>query len=513
VSDDASTWLDVCDRFARREGVLESTAMLLRAFADPEPRGGPPPGAEWPWEGSFDALECFLVARDDIAAIAATLQQEVDDGQADMFERRVRAVDVFLEDIGDAAARVLRVGLLQRLGGILSGPRPRAARVRALADFYYSHASRHHHHRTCSAGGSVRDAVGTIRFRSIVEGLEHACIERTTGDGPLRVNVLRAHPDSIRVRTVDTRAAVEQGVTFEQHVRAFGAIAATSGGFFLYSEPDIEPPSRRYDPVGLLVDDGRVVSPPVLARGALVVTDANDILVETIGSTGVELRLSDGSGATSAWVIEEVFNRAHGLRGPDRPSIAVVGTLVVACGRSLAVPLNGFVTPLPVGVIASVGDRVHWGSVITSTGAVVRDAVAGGPMLVRDGRVQIDLRAEEFWGTAPPVTFSQDETGDQNLLPRMAAGVDDHGRLVLAAVDGRNLQRALGMTLRDLAELMLALGCRAAINLDGGSSKRMVLHDEAVDLTSTEIVATANRDPRVRPVHTAIMLVQGGHRA
>jgi hypothetical protein len=350
--------------------------------------------------------------------------------------------------------------------------------------------------------------IGRIRFRSIVGGLEHACIEDSTRDGPLRVNVLRAHPDLIRVRMVDTRAAAEQGTVFEQYVRELGAIAATSGGFFLYSEPDIELPSRRYDPVGLLVDDGHVVSPPVLARGALAVSDANEVVIEPIGLAGIEVRLHGRAGATDAWHLDDVFSRAHGLRGPDRLSISVVSDTVVACGRSLAVPLNGFVTPLPVGVIASVGDRVHWGSVNTSTGAVVRDAVAGGPMLVRDGRAQIDLRAEEFWGTAPPVTFSQDETGDQNLLPRMAAGLDDQGRLVLAAVDGRNLQRALGMTLRDLAELMLALGCHAATNLDGGSSKRMVLRDQPLDLASTEIVATPGRDDHIRPVHTAIMLFE-----
>lgn len=500
----ARTWLDACEGFAAREGVDEAVCMLLRAFAGPEPRGGPPPPAEPRWEADFEALESALEVRDPLAAVADDLKQEIDAGQAEMFERRVRAVDRFLQSPGDPVARLLRVGLRQRLAGILAGSRPHGTRVRALADFYYSHASRHHHRRRSSGGGSMLDAIARMRWAPVIEGLEHGCVEETTDDGPLRVNLLRAHPNRIRVRTVHNPRAVAQTVPFEEQVEASGAIAGASGGFFLYSEPDIAPPSRRYDPVGLLVDDGRVVSPPVLARGALVVTRTNEVVVEPVGLRGAEIRVDARS-----WVVDDVFNRAHGLRGPDRPSIAVVGDTVVASGRSLAVPLAGFVTSLPEGVTPRAGARVGWGPLRTAGGAVVRDAIAGGPMLVRDGAAHIDLPTEEFWGTAPPVTFSQDETGDQNLLPRMAAGVDDQGRLVLAAVDGRNLDRALGMTLRELAELMLALGCRAATNLDGGSSKRMVLRGETLDLASTEIVASADADLRVRPVHTAILLFAG----
>jgi len=51
-----------------------------------------------------------------------------------------------------------------------------------------------------------------------------------------------------------------------------GAIAAISGGFFLYSEPDIVPPSVLTDPVGLLVLEGCVVDPSIFHRAAIVQT-------------------------------------------------------------------------------------------------------------------------------------------------------------------------------------------------------------------------------------------------
>ena len=60
--------------------------------------------------------------------------------------------------------------------------------------------------------------------------------------------------------------------------------------------------------------------------------------------------------------------------------------------------------------------------------------------------------------------------------------------------------------------LLIALGCHTAMNLDGGSSKRMVIGDRAVDLPSTEVVGGGGerRPARVRPVHTALLFLPPG---
>jgi exopolysaccharide biosynthesis protein len=108
--------------------------------------------------------------------------------------------------------------------------------------------------------------------------------------------------------------------------------------------------------------------------------------------------------------------------------------------------------------------------------------------------------------TAPPVTFSQDETFDQNLLPRMACGVDDAGHMFFAAIDGRNFHHAPGMTLEQTARWMQALGCVRALNLDGGSSKRMVIDGRVVDSPSTEVVSGKRDKKLIRPVHSAILI-------
>ncbi|HEV8449779.1 MAG TPA: phosphodiester glycosidase family protein [Gemmatimonadaceae bacterium] len=91
-------------------------------------------------------------------------------------------------------------------------------------------------------------------------------------------------------------------------------------------------------------------------------------------------------------------------------------------------------------------------------------AVGGRPVLVRDSAIVDEVD-----------TFGQASFRERN--PRTAAGIARNGkRLILAVVDGREYENA-GMTLRETAGLMLALGARDAINLDGGGSTTMVFAD------------------------------------
>lgn len=92
------------------------------------------------------------------------------------------------------------------------------------------------------------------------------------------------------------------------------------------------------------------------------------------------------------------------------------------------------------------------------------EAVGGRPVLVRDSTILSEVD-----------TFGQTSFRERN--PRTAAGIARNGtRLILAVIDGREYQNA-GMTLRETADLMLALGALDAINLDGGGSTTMVVAD------------------------------------
>jgi len=456
----------------------------LGAFADPWPRGGPDPQPERSWGGRFAELAEALGAGGDAGGgwseddLVAVLAEEVDRAQAAMFARRLRATDGLLGDLGSApAAQLFRVFLRVRLEGILAAPPPRALRVRGLADFLYSHAGRLRH--AASGGPPLGAVLADLSWRGVRPGLRHATVDGVSADGPLFVNLLEVDPRRVRLVARQCRRPGAPARSLTQVAREEGAVAATSGGFFLYSEPDIVPPATRYQPVGLLISEGELVSAPSVGRGALLV-DAGGARIAVVGPP---------AGAV---------NRAEAEVGPDTDSIAVVDGEVVAAGRSLGVPLRGCVIPT-TGAWSS-GDAYPWP-------LPAANAMAGGPLLLRDGVPTLDLRAEDFWGTAPPRTFSQDETGDTNLLPRLGVGRRPDGTLVFAACDGRDLDRALGWTLRGLGRLLATLGCTDALNLDGGSSKRMVVEGRVVDLPSTEVRGGDRpAEASVRPVQTAWLM-------
>jgi len=68
--------------------------------------------------------------------------------------------------------------------------------------------------------------------------------------------------------------------------------------------------------------------------------------------------------------------------------------------------------------------------------------------------------------------------------PRTAVGVRADGTLVFVTVDGRQPETSVGMSIPELTDLMLELGCVSAVNLDGGGSTTMVIDGQVVNSPS-----------------------------
>lgn len=96
-------------------------------------------------------------------------------------------------------------------------------------------------------------------------------------------------------------------------------------------------------------------------------------------------------------------------------------------------------------------------------------AVGGGPVLIREGRINVTAEQEGFGGS--------------HVLrhPRSAIGYKDEHTLVIMVVDGRQPASA-GVTLTELADLMLSAGAVEAVNLDGGGSSALVAANEVVNV-------------------------------
>jgi hypothetical protein len=98
------------------------------------------------------------------------------------------------------------------------------------------------------------------------------------------------------------------------------------------------------------------------------------------------------------------------------------------------------------------------------------DLLQAGPLLMRDGRPVFRREDDAEGFRAGMRQFDSDITDGR--YPRAALGLAD-GKLFAVACDGRSRWDA-GLTLEELAALMAALGCRDALNLDGGGSTSLV---------------------------------------
>ena len=99
------------------------------------------------------------------------------------------------------------------------------------------------------------------------------------------------------------------------------------------------------------------------------------------------------------------------------------------------------------------------------------DLVQAGPLLVADGAVVFDADEDREGFSADVAQFDSDITVGRH--PRAALGVSDEW-LVAVACDGRRSSVDDGLTMLELAHVMIELGARSAINLDGGGSTTLV---------------------------------------
>jgi len=115
--------------------------------------------------------------------------------------------------------------------------------------------------------------------------------------------------------------------------------------------------------------------------------------------------------------------------------------------------------------------------------------VGGGPTLVKDGAVHITYTEEVMFGSGVSL-----DTQD----PRTAVGYTKDKHVIIMVADGRQTT-SLGLTLTELAQVFVNLGCVEAMNLDGGGSTQMAIGNTIIDSPSesravVSMLAVVNND-------------------
>jgi hypothetical protein len=128
------------------------------------------------------------------------------------------------------------------------------------------------------------------------------------------------------------------------------------------------------------------------------------------------------------------------------------------------------------------------------------DLLQAGPLLVRGG-VAVGGDPEGF--SAGQRQFDSDITDGR--YPRAALGLSEN-RLFAVACDGRSRHDA-GLTLEELASVMVSLGCVSALNLDGGGSTSLVSGGR---LRNRPRGGWERPEVGGRPISTALLFVPRG---
>lgn len=340
--------------------------------------------------------------------------------------------------------------------------------------------------------GQIASPAEQRNAETLAPGVEHIEIRRgdfTTESGDRwQIHMLRIDLAKAALKWVRAMDELVGAETTSSMAARHAAIAAINAGFFRVAG------TYRGEPDGLMILNGKVMSEPVRGGAAMALSNTGGTKIafarvtvkaelKLNGKTTVPINgLNRPREADQLIVFTPEFHRTT-LTTPDGIEVIVrknrVQELRDGKGSSL-IPADGFVLSVSGAAKQSLnalrrGMKVEIISQINATPNIpfAPDVMlGGGPILLANGEVQTN-----------PDGFNPDRFVNFRH-PRTALGVRADGMLILVTVDGRQPKKSVGMTIPELAKLMLEFGCKEAMNLDGGGSTTMVIRNKVVNSVS-----------------------------
>jgi uncharacterized protein YigE (DUF2233 family) len=287
--------------------------------------------------------------------------------------------------------------------------------------------------------------------------------------GPVSVNVIEADLINapVAVKPLMASKSFSRLSNVQDHAVQANALAAVNANYF----------KKDGTPLGTLIVDKEWISGPLYERVSMGITRSGFVRIDRVNLHGI--LTSDNPNVKSLWVnnINQprrkgskliAYTRRWGssVKLPYNAALIAVNSngevSQKIMGKTIGIPVGGFVlTDLKEAAIADLekGDHVSimWRTTPDNWHDVVQ-AVSGGPMLIKDGKLFVDTKQERF----------QSGWTGSGIKARTAAGVTMSNHLLLVTIEGPH-------TLWDMAKVLQKLGAVDAMNLDGGGSTTMVV--------------------------------------
>lgn len=326
----------------------------------------------------------------------------------------------------------------------------------------------------------------------IAPGVKYTSLLRYKQSGPVNTYFVDITPGSnYMIKPVlsnDAITGLERLQSMTEHNKA---IVAVNGSYFALDG----------EILGLLKIDGQIASTSEVDRTGLGVLPDGKIMIDPIVYKG-SITLPDGRmialtgvnherGPNELILYNNYYDSTTGTNQYGSDYVLNNGKITAIAHGDSAIPPGGVVLSAH-GTMESalaglkVGDQIKINQTLGDIWDKTTYAISAGPRLVKDGKIFVTSKEEEF---------PSDITSGRS--PRTAVGVTKDGHLLLVVVDGRR-KSSIGMTLGELALFMQELGAVDAMNFDGGGSSEMVVNGKYVNQPS---------DGRERSVGDALAIV------
>ncbi len=321
---------------------------------------------------------------------------------------------------------------------------------------------------------NVRSRYPKATITDVADGVKHVRMTKYYSGRPVRINLVQVDMEIAKdlelIPALSSEATLKSRRTITTIAKNNDALVALNGTYF-------KPQSGV--PLGTLMIDEQLYTGPIYDRVAMgIFEDGYDIarvqLNAAIKGSGKTIKVDNINQPRMLSTHVLVYTPAWGKYSPAAPKYGVGlqvsdNRIVKASANPVEIPADGYVISGPKSLLYDLLDKKDVKLSINTTPEWkgVKHIISGGPYLVKDGEVYVDMTAQKL----QPI-------GGRN--PRSAIGYTADNNIILVAVDGRE-GSSIGMTLMELANFMKSAGCIGAINLDGGGSTVMYVNGSVVN--------------------------------
>ena len=312
---------------------------------------------------------------------------------------------------------------------------------------------------------------GTIQ--TVTDGVKHIRMVKYINSRPIKINIIEVNNKinpNLEIAPKLASTNLKNKATIGSIATRNNSIAAINGTYF-------KPQSGI--PLGTLMINKKVYTGPIYNRVAMGIGQ-NEFKMgkvqfnSTLKSGRKTLKIDNINQPRMLSTYVLLYTKDWGQTSPTPPKYGVNisiqnNKITTITYGSTSIPENGYVISGPKSMLEPffLTKNVELEIKMTPEWEYVNHIISGGPYLVKDGEIFIDVTAQKLNAI----------TGKN---PRTAIGYTSENELIMVTVDGREAN-SVGMTLGELARMMKSFGCINAMNLDGGGSSVMYINGKIVN--------------------------------